>query len=603
MKLTVKAFVFALLIYSVTIPAHAQDRSGARPASAQGRGGTSFPRPTPADPAAFQAATNSLRQIYTPEQLKQGVYVGSNLCLSCHSRMANVKATNHGSFMRRPLTQQTLVPGMGVIANSLKGTKDDFIAGLDFNALTGTPFDKYKPNAPVLSVENGTYYITIGTLKVPVIATLAGQRPSTFSPSGTAQRYLVRIPVTDNPSRLSASAYLAPFSYAPDAGYTAATGGWYDATTNAPKVKPGMTSAAVASAGLMNHTGSCLGCHTSGPGVIAKTAAGEYSFKGFIDTSQAKDDPTLVDYDYDGQFEVMNIGCEACHGPGANHVLSNGAREAIINPRSLPLEQQVDICGRCHANGKSVPSGAFSWPLDEATNATFTPFDAKAGKPLTAFYAFNPNMWPDGTHVAAGRLFNAYKMSAHAKTVGCTTCHNPHAEGEGHLMRGAIRVGNLRIPTKVSDNSFCLSCHAAKGTFASLTAQDIIDGAQDAKAKDRIETTVEAHTHHPYAPEREMGLSRCTTCHLAAGHGFDVIPPAMTLQYASSGRGMINSCAAACHNNKADVWGYGFKGGAGRNPSDSGTNPTTWTNPFDTTLAKKLKTYFGEAGTWWKTGK
>jgi hypothetical protein len=79
--------------------------------------------------------------------------------------------------------------------------------------------------------------------------------------------------------------------------------------------------------------------------------------------------------------------------------------------------------------------------------------------------------------------------------------------------------------------------------------------------------------------------------------------PAMTLQYAGCGRGMINSCAVSCHNSKVDVWGHGFKGGAGRNPSAAGTNPTTWTNPFDMTLATKLKIYFGEAGKWWKTGK
>ena len=76
----------------------------------------------------------------------------------------------------------------------------------------------------------------------------------------------------------------------------------------------------------------------------------------------------------------------------------------------------------------------------------------------------------------------------------------------------------------------------------------------------------------------------------------------MTLQYAANGRGMINSCAAACHNNKANVWGYGFKGSAGLNPSIAGTNVSNWTNPFDLRLATKLKAYFGDGGIWWNTG-
>jgi len=557
-----------------------------------------------ADANVVKTATDSLKRTYTADQLKQGVYVGSNLCLACHKSMAGFKTTNHSSLMRRPLPKYTLVPGMGVITNSLKGTTDDFIAGLDFNTLTGTPFDKYKPNAPRLSVDNGTYYMIVGTIKAPVIATLGGQRPNAFVPSGSAQRYLVRIPVADGRGGLSASVYVAPFTYAPGTGYAAATAGWYDATTNAPKLTSGASSAAVASAGISNHTGSCVGCHTGALGPITKTAAGEYQFKGFTDISQASDDPTLVDYDNDGNFDVMNIGCETCHGAGSNHVLNGGDPALIVNPAKLSPAAQADICGRCHANGKSAPSGTFGWPYNDASGKAFTPFDTRDGKPLSAFFALNINLWPDGAHVNGGRQYGAYQKSAHARANGCTGCHNPHAEGEGHLLRQSIQAANLTIPTKVDDNTLCLSCHAARGPFASFTQQDVLDSARnDAKAQDKIKRAVKAHTHHSYAPERTMGLSRCTGCHLAAGHGFDVIPPAMTLQYATNGRGMINSCAAACHNNKANVWGYGFKGGAGLNSSVAGTNVSSWTNPFDLTLAAKLKAYFGDGGIWWNTGR
>jgi hypothetical protein len=300
----------------------------------------------------------------------------------------------------------------------------------------------------------------------------------------------------------------------------------------------------------------------------------------------------------------MNIGCETCHGAGSNHVLGGGDPALIVNPAKLSPVAQADICGRCHANGKSVPSGTFGWPYNEASGTTFTPFDARAGKPLSAFYISSSNLWPDGVHVNGGRQVNAYRTSAHARAFGCTGCHNPHAEGEGHLLRESIKAANLTIPTKVDDNTLCLSCHAARGPFASFTQRDVLDSTRnDAKAQAKIKRTVEAHTHHPYAPERTMGLSRCTGCHMAAGHNFDVIPPAMTVKYATNGRGMINSCAAACHNNKADVWGYGFKGSAGLNPSIAGTDVSTWTNPFDLTLATKLKAYFGDGGIWWNTGR
>ena len=39
--------------------------------------------------------------------------------------------------------------------------------------------------------------------------------------------------------------------------------------------------------------------------------------------------------------------------------------------------------------------------------------------------------------------------------------------------------------------------------------------------------------------------------------------------------GIINSCAAACHNNKANLLGCGTTGGQGMKPSVSGTNAGT----------------------------
>ena len=119
----------------------------------------------------------------------------------------------------------------------------------------------------------------------------------------------------------------------------------------------------------------------------------------------------------------------------------------------------------------------------------------------------------------------------------------------------------------------------------------------------QIARAVEAHTHHPHAPERTIGLSRCTGCHMAAGHNFDAISPDMTLKYATVGQGMLDSCAAGCHNNKVDVWGYGIKGTRGLQPSIMGTSISTWNNPFDLTLATKLKAYFGDGGVWWNTRK
>ena len=50
---------------------------------------------------------------------------------------------------------------------------DDFMQGLDFNTIS-TPFDPYKPNAPILSYAAGIYYMTIGELTVEVVINQGG---------------------------------------------------------------------------------------------------------------------------------------------------------------------------------------------------------------------------------------------------------------------------------------------------------------------------------------------------------------------------------------------------------------------------------------------
>ena len=544
--------------------------------------------------AQLQIAANAaqrLHQIYTNAELEIPVYVGTDFCVACHKAMSSQKATNHASFVRRPLTKYSLVAGKGVIADYDANGVEDFVQGLDFNKITG-PFDAYKPNAPILSVENGQYFVTIGSLKMPLLLTVAGQR------NGSAQRFVVRVPVTDTANKLSTSAYFAPIQYNPATGWAAySPNAWYDATTKAPKFAAGIGSASlVAPGGPSNHTSGCTGCHSGAFKPIQKTASGESAFTGYTAIVYGTDDPTVIDYDADGEMELMNIGCEACHGAGSLHILGGGDPNKIVNPKKLAQAQQAEICGRCHVTSKSIPNGTYNWPMNDATGELWNPFVAKFGTPLANFYKDAANYFPDGIHPNGGRPYNQYKISAHATfaahTVGCPECHDPHEEGEGMLLRESYVQSNITIKTSAEDNTLCIGCHAGYGPFASLKRQDVADlNNGNAEALDKIARVTEAHTHHPYAPERKMGLSRCTGCHMSVGHNFDAISPDETLKYQEKG-GMANSCAAGCHNSKVDVFNLGVKGTA-----------SGWANSFDVKLSKALKTYFGEGGVWWDTKK
>lgn len=531
-------------------------------------------------------AMNQLRTVYTNEELSKGVYVGNNFCLACHKSMETYKDTNHASFLRRPLVANSLKPGRGVIADYDANGVDDFVQGLDFNTIS-SGFDAYKPNAPKLSVENGTYFITLGTMKMPVIFTLAGQR------NGSAQRYGVKIPVTDTANKLSASSFLGPVQYDPKQGWLVYNAtNWYDATTKAPKYAEGIGSAAIA-AQAGNHTSGCVGCHATGIRAMGKTSAGEYAYDGYTAILFDNNDPTVFDYDGDGEYELMNIGCEDCHGPGSNHILYGGDPTKIVNPANLTKAQQSEICGRCHVTSKSVPAGTYGWPYNDATNTNWTPFDAKAGTPLKNFYTDTTKLWPDGKHQNGGRPYHDFAISGKANfqfhPIGCPDCHNPHNEGNGRLLRTEYEEGTLKIETEAENNTLCLACHATHAPFEALTKEEVHESATKAEALDKVAKTVEAHTHHPYAPERMMGLSRCTSCHMAISHGFDTVSPEETLKYQDKG-GMPNSCAVACHNSRVDVFGFGTHADAAK-----------WDDAFDVKMAKELKKYFGDGGIWWDT--
>ena len=58
------------------------------------------------------------------------------------------------------------------------------------------------------------------------------------------------------------------------------------------------------------------------------------------------------------------IDCERCHGPGSIHVKQrqNGSKVdtskyidySIVNPAKLSIDEQFDVCQRCHLQGNAI---------------------------------------------------------------------------------------------------------------------------------------------------------------------------------------------------------------------------------------------------------
>lgn len=144
----------------------------------------------------------------------------------------------------------------------------------------------------------------------------------------------------------------------------------------------------------------CFGCHTT-----ASTIKGQF-------------DPSDL---------TPGVTCEACHGPGAEHVAAArsgipGLSEALIlNPRHMDRVDAVDFCGACHRTWEDVLTtgqglGVF--------NVRFAPYRLE-----------NSDCWKQGDD-----------------RITCTACHDPH-EPLSH------DVGSY--------DATCRQCHSASSSKSS----------------------------------------------------------------------------------------------------------------------------------------
>lgn len=148
------------------------------------------------------------------------------------------------------------------------------------------------------------------------------------------------------------------------------------------------------------------------------------------------------------------IGCERCHGPGAEHVriaTDDGStlrrvRESIVNPGRLAPRLQNDVCMQCHLQPTSKLT-SFLRRFDRPD------YGYRPGQPLEAYlvhYDFDAGPGDaDRFEIdsAAYRLIGSRCFQASAGALTCLTCHDPHR-----------RIADAEKATYYRDR--CLTCHA-----------------------------------------------------------------------------------------------------------------------------------------------
>jgi hypothetical protein len=133
-------------------------------------------------------------------------------------------------------------------------------------------------------------------------------------------------------------------------------------------------------------------------------------------------------------FSEMSIGCENCHGPGADHLKAmRGAAPrkkdaaqfdtAIVNPAHLAPRLADNICMACHQTGDArvlKPGKTYQdirpgRPLDETLSIMMIPPTRES--PPTADHV---------EHYYSMTLSKCYRASQ--GRLSCITCHDPHVE-------------------------------------------------------------------------------------------------------------------------------------------------------------------------------
>jgi tetratricopeptide (TPR) repeat protein len=212
---------------------------------------------------------------------------------------------------------------------------------------------------------------------------------------------------------------------------------------------------------------------------------------------------------YNTSFDVLNVSCEACHGPGKNHIayigtaeyqkgnkIKNSLLQLAKNSKQL---DQINTCAPCHALQTGIAA-------DQVNSAELLDNYIPQIPNTERFHADGQVNDEDYTYAS----FLQSKMFS--RGIECSNCHNPHS-------------GKLILP----GNQTCVSCHAK---------------------------TFDSPSHHFHTTN--TAGAECKNCHAPSkiymgndvryDHAFRVPRPDLSVQYATP-----NACNN-CHKEKTAKW-------------------------------------------------
>ncbi|MCF7764416.1 MAG: cytochrome c3 family protein [Verrucomicrobia bacterium] len=265
-------------------------------------------------------------------------------------------------------------------------------------------------------------------------------------------------------------------------------------------------------------------------------------------TTASQPRPEPANNRFDTHVAELGISCEACHGPGDQHVQHqqalarlpdkaepNQPDTTIVQPQHLESVRASQVCAFCHSmkwfdDSEGWKETGFKYrPGDdlETTTPIIRPTTIESQPWLHAVLEKHPDLlgsffWNDGMIRVAGREYNGLVESPcfQKGTLSCLSCHSLHyyESNDDQLARG------------MNSNQACLQCH------------------------ETMAENIPAHTHHAATSSG----SECYNCHmphtayalLKATRSHQIDSPNLTSTIAT---GRPNACNL-CHLDQTLEW-------------------------------------------------
>ena len=164
---------------------------------------------------------------------------------------------------------------------------------------------------------------------------------------------------------------------------------------------------------------------------------------------------------------AAGIDCKRCHGPGADHMrlaesgaAAGNVRAAILNPRRLAPDRQLEVCMQCHLESTSR---RLPFRVRRAGRGTFS-YDPR--EPLAEYALFFDRAAPpqDTFEVnhSAYRLRQSPCFRASGGRLVCTTCHDPHERPRAEAYNRVCSGCHTRLERSHTSDHRCTACHMPK---------------------------------------------------------------------------------------------------------------------------------------------